>query len=219
MSQSVLTIERTTGVLLILSTVIPIVGAFGLALTGNLAGMYSGPEDLAIDFGVRRLTFRMASLAMILALLGFALLTTQLQAAGEPTLSLVALSFFIVASIGWILEMTITSSVGESAAKEFARTGTVPDYWEPIQHWINVSLQQVYVFIGLIAVAAYGGSLVRSGLLSTWVGWALVGWAAFWILAAVLIAIALKGGNSSYFIPGVLLLPPALVGGALLASA
>jgi hypothetical protein len=199
--------DNAAAILFILSTVFLVGLGIILALTGHLAGMYAGPEDTTVNLTVRRWTFRVASLAMILALFGFALLTARLQAAGERTLSTVALVGFTVAAIGWLIEITVTLSVGELAIKAAAQTGIIPEYWEPIHQWTNVSWQQVYVAVGTVSVALYGCSLLVTGLTTAWVGWAAVVWSVPWFLAAVL---------GPFTIPGVLLLIPFVIGIALL---
>jgi len=178
-----------------------------LALNGHLASMYAGPEDATVNLAVRRWTFRMASLSMILALFGFALLTTRLQAAGERTLSAIALVGFTVAAIGWLIEITVTLTVGELAAIAAQQTGNVPEYWEPIRRWVNESWQQIYVIVGTISVTLYGWSLLVTGLTPAWAGWAAVVWSVPWLLAAIL---------GPFTIPGILLIIPSVIGVALL---
>ena len=210
--------ETITAILLILGTAIVIAGGSTLAATGHLAGMYSGPEDASVNLAVRRWTFRMASAAMILALFGFSLLSTLLRDGGEKTLSTVALTGFLLATIGWLVEMTVTSSVGEITAREAVRTGTVPGYWKPIQHWVNVSLQQIYVTAGLIALALYGWSLLETGLTPAWAAWITIGLSIFWFVLAIIFALIFKGEDTSYFIPAALLLPPPIIGIGILIS-
>ncbi|MEE9287184.1 MAG: hypothetical protein V3W33_03815 [Gammaproteobacteria bacterium] len=203
--------ETVTAILLILGTATPIVGGIALAATEHLGSVSSGPEDSSVNLVVRRWTFRMASIAMLLALFGFALLSTPLRDADEETLSTVALVGFLLAAIGWLLEMTVTSSVGEVAAKDAAKTGAVPGYWEPIRHWVNVSLQQVYVTVGLIALALYGRLLLITGLTPAWAAWTTIGMSIFWFVLAIIFALVLKV-EDALFIPAVLLLPPVVIG-------
>ncbi len=210
------TFQHVAAPLLIASTLIPIFMGILLAVSGNLMGLYSGPEDIWVNLALRRWVFRLSTLAMLVALFGLALLTTQLHAAGEQTLSTVALVSFVVAAIGWILEMTVTLSIGEAATKAVAESGVIPDYWTALNHWVNNSLQQVYVSAGLVALMLFGRSLLQSNLSPSWAGWFSISWGALWLIASVAFSIVLRDKGESGFIPAVVLIPPLIIGIGLL---
>ena len=112
MDEGFWTAHRVASLLLIASTLIPIFAGFLLAISGNLTGLYSSPGDMSVNLALRRWVFRLSTLAMLLGLFGLALLTTPLYTAGERTLSTVALVGFVVAAMGWMLEMTVILSIG-----------------------------------------------------------------------------------------------------------
>ena len=131
-------------------------------------------------------------------------------------MSTVALVGFVVVAIGWILEMTVTLSIGEAATKAVAESGVIPDYWSAFNHWVNKSLQQVYVSAGLIALMLFGWSLLQTNLSPSWSGWFSISWGTLWLIASVAFSIALRNQDESGFIPAVVLIPPLIIGIGLL---
>lgn len=96
-------------------------------------------------------------------------------------------------------------SVETWAAQEAARTGSVPEVYEPLELWVGDSFGVAYR-LHLVAVAGFGWSILRAGLLTPWVGWVTIGWSFLWLV----------GSLAGVGAPGVLFIMPAVIGGALL---
>ncbi len=135
------------------------------------------------------------------------MLTIRLREAGEVRVSSMALILLGFAAILGVLEGTFHMSVTTWAAQEAARTSSVPSTYEPLRHWVNVSIQLFYTALGLLALTGYGWALIRSELIPLWVGWGSVGWGLVWI-----VILLLTRGT----VPAVLFIMPPLIGIALL---
>jgi hypothetical protein len=131
------------------------------------------------------------------------MLTLLLWDAGERGLSLLAFNLFLFSQIFMIFQGTFHSSVTVWAAKELSQTGSVPELFEPLWRWMYSTVQEVYVNVGLLAFAAFGWAILRSGLLPAWLGWALIGWAIIW-----LILFLFQQDN----LPIILFVPPLVIG-------
>ncbi len=93
------------------------------------------------------------------------------------------------------------------AAQETLRSSAVPSFYEPFRQWLSVYGQDIYGFVGLLAIAGYGWALLRTGLIPDWAGWAAIGWSGLWLVAFLALGTT---------IPGVLLIMPFVIGLALL---
>ena len=181
--------------ILIASGALPV---FSVSLRGSLAEM----APYAATF--RRLTLLWA-VAWIVQLLGLGLLTHVLLRAGDEYLAIPAFLAILVAAILGILHGTFHMSVETWAAQEAARTGSIPEVYEPLRAWVSDSFRVAYV-AHLVAMAGFGWAIVRSGVLAPWVGWAAIGWSILW----------LAGYPLSIGAPGILFIMPAVIGAALL---
>jgi hypothetical protein len=105
------------------------------------------------------------------------------------------------------LEATFHMSVTTWVAKKTILDSVVPNFYEPLRLWISMSVQPIYVVLGLLVIAGYGWVFLRTELLPNLVGWASIGWGALWIAVLVVFRIT---------IPGVLLIMALVIGIALL---
>jgi hypothetical protein len=94
--------------------------------------------------------------AVVVAGLGFVLLEKMLEAAGDPLLAPIGMAALFL-SIGLIL--------------------VVETYCLSKQDWLYAPTV-LHVVLAFLAQAVFGASLLRTGLLLGWVGWATIGtWA------------------------------------------
>jgi hypothetical protein len=196
---------RTTGVVLLLSIFLPLIG-YLLISGGHLSGFRSsifGIEGVGDSAEVVRKTFPVNVLTLVLTLLGYGMLTIMLHESGDKALALLAFILLLSSQIVLIFERTFDSSVTVWAAKELAHTSKVPELFQPLWQWMHTTVQMTFVYLGLLAIAAYGWAILQSALLSSWLGWSLIGWGGVWLI------IFLVAGDS---LPAVLFVPPLVIG-------
>lgn len=145
--------------------------------------------------------FFMGAVALILAA-ALTMLTTILEAAGERLLCRLGLVGFLFAAVLWVIFSAFRAVISVHAAQEMVATGTVPPYYEPLAQW-GFALFYVYAVVGFLAMAAYGGSLLRVDLLPAWVGWATV------VFSMAMLALSLITGDT---LPAFHYFPPLLIG-------
>jgi hypothetical protein len=101
---------------------------------------------------------------------GAGVVTSILWTAGDRLFSALALIGFLLGAPLWAAFQAYRLSVPVWAAREAAKAGTPPPLFEPLQAWAG-ALFSIYMVLGYLAVAAYGGALLVTGLLPTWLGW------------------------------------------------
>ncbi|MFQ5923557.1 MAG: hypothetical protein ACE5M4_12010, partial [Anaerolineales bacterium] len=190
MNEGLWSTERIAGAALTVSTLI-LVAAFALlvarrALPAVFALLEGSLEEVAQHVSTFRSVNLMYGAGWILQLLGFGMLTIRLREIGDGTISSLALILLGFAAMLGALEATFHMSVTTWAAQEAARTSNVPSFYEPLRHWVNVSIQQIYTVLGLLALAGYGWALIQTELVPLWVGWASMGWGLVWIVALLM---------------------------------
>jgi hypothetical protein len=196
---------RTTGVMLLVSILGPVVGLL-LISGGHLSGYRSsitGIQGVGESAEVVRKTFPIAVLSLVLIVLSHGMLTILLRESGDKTMSVLAFILLLSSQIVLILERTFDSSVTVWAAKELALTSKVPELFQPLWQWMHTTVQQTFVYLGLLAIAVYGGAILQSTLFPSWLGWASLGWSGVWLV------IFLFAGDS---LPAVLFVPPLVIG-------
>lgn len=109
-------------------------------------------------------------LAILITLIGLGLLTQTLRNAGDRTLALLALATITFGSVFWVLHLAFRLTVMRTAAEELTATGAVPSWYLP---WIDASglLFGLFSALAYLAIAAYGGAVLRTRLLPRWLGW------------------------------------------------
>ncbi len=198
---------RISGLLLVLGMVLTLAWVVLLLARGELRGLeaaFRGVEGIGEDAQVFRTVDRFQLPASILLLLGFGMLTVALREMGDKSISFLALNLFVVAFVFLAIEGTFHSSLTVWAGLQWERTGTVPEFYEPLRDWGNRAVQAIYMPFGLLSMAGYGWAILRTGLLSRGVAWATIAWS---LLVLVLV-----------LPPAVLFVPAVLLGIALLVS-
>jgi hypothetical protein len=183
----------------------PVIGLL-LISGGHLSGYRSsitGIQGVGDSADVVRKTFPTAVLTLVLMLLAHGMLTILLRESGDDAISLLAFLLLLTSQIVLIFERTFDSSVTVWAAKELAHTSQVPELFQPLWQWMHTTVQQTFVYLGLLAIAAYGWAILQSALLPGWLGWASIGWSGVWLL------IFLVAGDS---MPFVLFVPSLVIG-------
>jgi hypothetical protein len=200
---------RIAGILLVSSFLILLLALVILIASGALPGFSAALQDSLAEMAPYASTFRrlnlLWTLGWILQLLGFSLLTRLLVRAGEEQLAILSFITIFIAALLGVLHGTFHMSVETWAAEEAARTGSIPEIYEPMEVWIGGSFRIAY-WLQLAGVAGFGWGILRAGLLAPWVGWAAIGWSMLWI-AGYLVGIGA---------PGILFIMPAVIGAVLL---
>jgi len=200
--------HRLTGALLILAFIsfaigatLPLIGARGNTGIYNLPmrEYLAAVADNAIAW--RWANIFMGAAAVILAA-GLMMLTTVLEEVDERMLSRLGLVGVLLAALLWVIFSAFRASITISAAQEMAATGTVPPYYEPLAQW-GFALFSAYAVAGFLALASYGGSLLRTDLLPAWVGWGTI------IFSVGLLVLLLVTGDT---LPAFHYVPPLLIG-------
>ena len=176
---------KIAGIALLLSILSIVVGIIIVATQGKLGGLaaaFRGVEGIGeASSGLGKAGVFMILLQMI----GFGILTAVLRDAGEASISTVSFGFLILASTFSLFEVTFHADVTVWAGQQWALTGNVPELYETLRTWINVSIQQVYMLAYLSAMAGYGWVVLRTGILAPWIGSMSLAWSILWIVFAV----------------------------------
>lgn len=200
--------NQIAGIVLVSSFLIPLLALVILIASGAFSAFSAVLQDSLAEMAPYAATFRLLNLlwtvGWIVQLIGFGLLTRLLLRAGDESLAILAFSAILIAVVLGVLQGTFHMSVETWAADEAAQTGSVPAGYEPLRVWIDSAFRVAYVS-HLAATAVFGWSILRTGLLLSWVGWASMGWGVFW-LAGYLVGAGL---------PGILFIMPAVIGTAL----
>lgn len=102
---------------------------------------------------------------ILATVLGLALLEELLRAAGEPVLSRLGMVTYLVGAVVVI-------------AAETAYLGK--------RDWLYPQIV-LYVILAFLAQAAFGASLLQTGLVAGWAGWATLIWNIAWLLIMLII--------------------------------
>lgn len=146
--------QMVSGWLLILSGIIFVVG--GLLYTGRAILKWPAAQSQSYLYWERG--FIMA--AILVAALGWMLLARLLEANGDG----------ILAPIGMVIFLIGTGLVFVAETTTISRQEQV------------YALVVVFVALIFLGEAAFGASILRTGLLPGWVGWATVVWNLVWLV-------------------------------------
>ena len=197
--------QRIAGGSIILGILITAGGFIAVAAQGNIGGLeaaFKGVEDIGGAASAFR-TIGVFTPALVLLLVGFAALTAHLATAGDRVISLVALNLLVVYFVLSVIEGTFHSEVTAWASREWTRTGSVPEFYEPLRQWVNGSIQVLYMTVGFASMIAYGWALLRTRILPSWVGWTTVAYSTVWLIVVLV---------TQDSVPAVFLVPPLLIG-------
>jgi hypothetical protein len=183
---------RLAGLLLLLSVLLPVVGAAAIAADGRLDGMAAGHRGVGSgrgDASGLRDIWQYALPCLLLQLVGFSVLSARLREAGDGGLALAALALLVLAVGVGVLEGSFHANVTVWAT-QVARSGPVPEFYEPLRRWLNSDVQIIYVSAFLSATLLYSLSALTTRLVPMWVGWSALGssllsaWHYFFVLGA-----------------------------------
>lgn len=194
-----------TGGLLILSFVLFVVGA-ALPLVGQRGNphIYTLPsEDLLDAIRLNPGAWRWANVAMgaagVVLASGLALLAALL---GDATLARIGLTIFTVAVVLWVVFSAYRATLPTQAADVTTGDRSLPASHQTLARWAG-ALFTTYATLAFLSLAAYGGSIVQTGLLAGWVGWATI------IFSLGLLLLMLVMGDT---LPAFHYFPPLLIG-------
>ena len=198
---------RITGLLFILAFISFAIGA-SLPLVGEKGntGFFGLPmRDYLLAVANNAATWRWANVFMgaaaVILLAGLTVLTSLSEGANERVFSRLGLVGFLVAAILWVIFSAFRATVTVNAAQELVASGTVPDYYEPIAQW-GFALFYLYAVTGFLALAAYAGSVLQTGLLPGWVAWVTL---IFTIAMLVLLLVTRDTLPAFHYLPPLLL--------------
>lgn len=102
---------------------------------------------------------------VLATVLGLALLEDLLRAAGEPVLSRLGMVTYLFGAV--VVVTAETAYLGQ-------------------RDWIYPQIV-LYVVLAFLAQAAFGASLLQSGLVAGWAGWAAIIWNVGWLLVMLIV--------------------------------
>jgi len=153
-AQELVSEQTVAGWLLILSALLFVPS--GILYTGRAIFQWPRAQTQSYLYWERGLVIA----AILVATMGFLLLTQRLESAGDRIVAPLAMLLIAVSTI-----LVIT-------AETFSLGG---------QQGTSVAVT-VFIFLSLLGQAAFGVSILRAGLLPGWVGWATVAWGLAWMV-------------------------------------
>ncbi len=112
-------------------------------------------------------------MSVTLTVVGFGAFTSVLRGAGDRLLSELGLVAYVFGAVFGIVSLVFRVTLEVWAAREMAQSGVLPIGFEAWRQWAAL-LFAIYMVIGYLSVAAYGGALLGTGLLARWLGWTAV---------------------------------------------
>ncbi len=170
---------RFAGILLLLTPLLLLLAVGLIAAQGKLGGMaaaFGGVGLRDADASGLRTIARFAIPAQITQLAGLALFSVLLYEAGDRGLGLAGLALAVFSAALAAVEGTFHANVTVWAAEQVARTGAAPEFFEPLRRWTNGDIQLAYMSAFLSAMLLFSWSALRTGVLSSWIGWGALGW-------------------------------------------
>ena len=152
--QGLLLERRVAGMLLILCGVVFVPG--GILYTGRAIWQWPVAQTELYLMWERGLVIA----AALINVLGFVLLESLLRTAGASIIARPALAAYLIAT-----------AVLLTAEGSFLHN----------HEWVYPQVV-IYVVLALLAQAAFGASLLRSGIVAGWVGWATIIWNLAWLV-------------------------------------
>jgi hypothetical protein len=176
---------RLTGWTHVLSTLLYMGGLAWVVFRAEFLAILEAPTNEMLAIVVRHVPayqwgFALMSAGVIVTVLGLGMLSKLLAVASNNFLPQLAIIAFAFGAVLWVIDLAFEMSVTPSAAREFARTGEVPAFFEPLWQWGEMMLR-IYTVLAFLAIAGYGWALLQTGLLPQWVGWVSIAWSVFWL--------------------------------------
>lgn len=152
--QGYLSAQVVTGWLLIFSAIIFLAG--GMLYTGRAIWKWPAGQTHRYLIWERGLVIT----ALVVAVLGFTLLEGLLEAAGDRSLAPSGMSFLLIGAA--VIVCTETFFISR-------------------QEWVYAPTV-AFVVLAFLAQALFGASLLLTGLLPAWIGWATILWNLSWLV-------------------------------------
>ena len=182
--QTLLSERQITAILLIACAAIFLVG--GILYSGRAIWKWPvGETD-----GYLRWERGSVILAVLVTAFGLVLLADLLRAAGDPVIARLGMVTYLIGAVVVVV----------------AETAYLHN-----RQWVYAQIV-LYVVLALLAQAAFGLSLLQTGLVPGWAGWATLIWNLFWL---VVLPIATR---SNMYYPALHHAAPLVIGIALLTS-
>lgn len=153
-TQDLISEQVVSGWLLILSALIFLPA--GMLYTGRAIWQWPRAQTQGYLYWERGLVIA----AILVATMGFLLLTRLLESAGDRIVAPLAM---LITLVGTVLVITAET------------------HYLSQQQWISAAVS-VFIFLSLLGQAAFGASILRAGLLPAWVGWATIVWGLAWMI-------------------------------------
>lgn len=175
---------KMAGTALLLSILSLVIGLIIIALQGKIGGLaasFRGPAGMGETASALSTLEKANTPMLILQVIGFGILAAMLTKAGETSIANISFGLFILAGVILVFRGTFDGSLTVRAARDFASTGSIPEYYEPLREWVHHAFEIGYVTF-FIAMAGFGWGILRTDLLSPWVGWVSAGWSVLWVV-------------------------------------
>jgi hypothetical protein len=147
---------------------------------------------IAANAGRWELGWAFGIAGIVVTVLGLAMLEAVLRSTGDRILGRLGLIAFLFGAVLTVVGRASEVSVTIWAARETSAGAPIPTLLAPVVDWSN-TLTAIYTALAFAALVAFGGSILRTGLLSRGVGWAAVAWGVGWGLVFVVAWIAVGG--------------------------
>jgi hypothetical protein len=157
--------ERVTGSLLVAGLLIGLLAIVIMIASGASSGFAAvgGALELMAPYvATFRLLNGMYAVAWIALLLGFALLARLLARAGDEQLALLVFTLAVITSVTGVLHGTFHVGLTTWAAEEAARTGSIPEIYQPLRAWAGGAFRLGYAG-SFIAMALAGWGILCTG--------------------------------------------------------
>ena len=161
--------ERIAGAALLLSILSILVGLLIVATQGRFRGLaagFMGVEGIGEAASALAVMAKAGLSFALLLVVGFGILAALWRGAGEASIATFSFGFLIVALSVSSIEGTFQGSVTVWAGQQWASTGSIPEMYEALRTWINGTIQPVYIFAYLAAMAGFSLGILRTRLLA-----------------------------------------------------
>jgi hypothetical protein len=207
----VFTASRTTGVALILGSVVMLGGATVYAFVKDVNGPLifgQPPREWLRLIDAHTATWRWATILFIVGTLvtlcGWELLARQFQQAGDPGFTGVGLLALAIGATLWLIALAFRLSAELWAAQAAAATRAVPDSYAPLAAWSS-ALFVLYTILTFGGLALYGAAMLvspLSPLLPQWLGWVSI---VYGLAGLVLLGVSRDAPPFLHYLPTLLI--------------
>ena len=186
MELPLVSVESAAGLLLTAPFGLTLLFIIYIAIRQQRSMFHPSPEDLAANVNTSRFGSIMGIVGMTAGLLGFTLLMLLMQEPQGNLISILALVLFGLATLLWILDMSLNMSVRIWAAQYLVEKGVEPEFWPAFRQWSRVTIPTVYLFLGYLATAGFGLAILQTAILPAWLGWVSIIWSGAWLVIVTL---------------------------------